>query len=61
MGVDSLDFDLQQLFRSIDHARSDRGLTWAALARQVGVASSTIRRFESAADAEADGVLTLIS
>jgi hypothetical protein len=61
MDVDSFDFDLEQLFRSIDHARLDRGLTWAALARQVGVATSTIRRFESAVDAEADGVLTLIS
>jgi hypothetical protein len=61
MDGDSSDFDLEQLFRSIDQARLDRGLTWAALGRQVGVASSTIRRFESAADAEADGVLTLIS
>jgi hypothetical protein len=56
----SLDFDLGQLFRAIDQARLDRAMTWAALARDVGVASSTIRRFESAADAEADGVLTLI-
>ena len=36
-------------------------MTWAALPREVRVASSTIRRFESAADAEADGVLPLIS
>lgn len=32
----------------------------AALSRQVGVAASTIRRFRTASDAEADGVLALI-
>ena len=32
-----------------------------ALAREVGVSASTIRRFRTAADAEADGVLALIT
>jgi len=35
-------------------------MSWAALARQARVAASTIRRFEHAADAEADGVLAVI-
>ncbi len=53
-------FDLAELSRWIDDERSDRQLTWAALSKQVGVAASTIRRFSSADDAEADGVLALV-
>lgn len=53
-------FDLRQLFQGVDAERTLRGLSWAALAREVGVAASTIRRFREAEDAEADGVLALI-
>ena len=53
-------FDLQRLFRAVDAQRERHGLSWAALARQVGVAASTIRRFGEAEDAEADGVLALV-
>ncbi|MGH1493629.1 MAG: hypothetical protein ACRBK7_30225 [Acidimicrobiales bacterium] len=53
-------FDLAELARLIDQARVERGLAWVALAGQVGVSVSTIRRFAVAADAEADGVLALI-
>lgn len=53
-------FDLSDLSRWIDETRADRDLTWAALSKQVGVATSTIRRFSTASDAEADGVLALI-
>ena len=58
--MDETKFDLRRLGRSIDAERIARGLTWAALAREVGVASSTIRRFSMADDAEADGVLALV-
>lgn len=53
-------FDLCELSRSIDAARADRQVTWAAISQEVGVATSTIRRFATASDAEADGVLALI-
>lgn len=53
-------FDLQALFAAIDTERKRRALSWAALSRQVGVAASTIRRFDEADDAEADGVLALV-
>lgn len=53
-------FDLRILFDEIDRERRRQGLSWAALSRQVGVSASTIRRFEAADDAEADGVLALI-
>ncbi len=60
MSAEGGQFDLAELGRCIDHARSDRHLTWAALSKQVGVAASTIRRFSTASDAEADGVLALV-
>ena len=53
-------FDLRRLFVAIDAERQLRGLSWAALAREVGVSAPTIRRFGVADDAEADGVLFLI-
>lgn len=53
-------FDLRGLFRAVDAERERQGLSWAALARRVGVAASTIRRFGDADDAEADGVLALV-
>ena len=53
-------FDLNALGRAVEEAREDQGLTWSALSAQVGVSPSTIKRFASAADAEADGVLALI-
>ena len=60
MPSDQGPFDLKQLSRCIDQDRTERGLTWAAISQEVGVATSTIRRFASASDAEADGVLALI-
>lgn len=53
-------FDLGALFAAIDSERQRRGLTWTALDREVPVSVSTIRRFEHADDAEADGVLVTI-
>ena len=53
-------FDLRELFLAVDTERQRRGLSWAALAGEVGVAASTIRRFADADDAEADGVLALV-
>jgi transposase len=58
--METAPFDLEGLFRAIDAERERQGLSWAALARQVGVAASTIRRFGYADDAEADGVLALV-
>ncbi|MEL7159093.1 MAG: hypothetical protein AAFN30_21220 [Actinomycetota bacterium] len=53
-------FDLQALFHAIDAERTRQQLTWARLARHVGVSASTIRRYQDASDAEADGVLILL-
>lgn len=50
-------FDLRALFEALSAERERQRLSWADLGRQVGVSPSTIRRFDTAADAEADGVL----
>ncbi len=55
-----MSFDLGGLFRDVVTERERRGLSWAELSREVGVSSSTIRRFGEAEDAEADGVLALV-
>lgn len=59
--VDRQLFDLGKLSCRIDELIEERGVTVAALARRVGMAASTIRRFKTAEDAEADGVLGLIA
>lgn len=53
-------FDLQALFEAMNAQRDLRSLSWAALSRRIGVAASTIRRFATADDAEADGVLAAL-
>lgn len=53
-------FNLNKLSHHITKLRAERGLTWKELTAATGVTASTIRRFETAADAEADGVLALI-
>lgn len=61
MQGDPQPFDLAELSRRIQAARDDRGLSMAALSDAVGVSESTIRRFATADDAEADGVLALLA
>ena len=53
-------FDLRALFQAVDAERQHQGLSWDALARQVRVAASTIRRYGNGDDAEADGVLAVL-
>jgi len=56
----AVSFDLGALFRAADDERRRQGLTWTALSSVVGVSASTIRRFGTADDAEADGVLAVV-
>ncbi len=60
MGFEAGQFDLKQRSRQIDEARAGGDLTWSSISQAVGVAVSTIRRFATASDAEADGVPPLI-
>ncbi len=52
----SVPFDLAALYSAVDARRRAESLSWTALSRQIGVATSTIRRFATAADAEAKGL-----
>ena len=60
VGFESGQFDLKQLSCQIDEVRTDCDLTRSEVSQEVGVATSTIRRYAAANDAEADGVLALI-
>ena len=53
-------FDLACLFSAVEQKRSEQELSWAAMSRSVGIAASTMRRYATADDAEADGVLAAI-
>lgn len=52
-------FDGQALFAAMDAQRSDRGLSWQAVARQTGVAASTLQRTQVSGPMETDGVLAM--
>lgn len=58
--VTSPRFDLHALFVAVDEERRARGLSWSGAANDIGVATSTIRRYRVADDAEADGVLAVL-
>lgn len=60
MKKEAVRFDLHQLFDAIESERRHRKIGWAALSEQVGVSTTTIRRYREAKDAEADGVLALL-
>lgn len=53
-------FDLPALLMAVEAERDRRGMSWADLAREIGVAASTVRRYGTALDAEADGVLAVV-
>src|SRR5262245_10384570 len=62
------DFSLNALYNAIDEQRHSRGLSWAALAREVNrfkmdrhpIASSTITGLKSKRVAEGDGILQML-
>ncbi|MFT3832970.1 MAG: helix-turn-helix transcriptional regulator [Micropruina sp.] len=52
-------FDPPAIFAALDAERVRRGLSWAELAAQTGVAESTLRRTRRPGRFEADGVLAM--
>ncbi len=52
-------FDPPAIFAALDAERVRRGLRWAELAAQTGVAESTLRRTRRPGRFEADGVLAM--
>lgn len=52
-------FDPPAIFAALDAERRRRGLTWAQVAAQTGVAESILRRTREHGRFEADGVLAM--
>jgi transcriptional regulator with XRE-family HTH domain len=55
------DFDLRALHAALDDRRAVLGLSWAALAAEVGVSTATLRSLGARPAAEGDGVLRALA
>jgi len=49
----------EQLYAAVDSRRQELGLSWAAVARQIGVALSTLKRTQQNGPMETDGILSM--
>ena len=52
-------FDSQALHRALDERRRARGLSWRALAAEIGVSAATLTRTRLGGRMEIDGVLAM--
>ena len=53
-------FDSRALYRAIDERRQALGLSWAEVARQMGVAAATLTRTKQGGRLEVDGMLAMV-
>lgn len=53
-------FDAKALYEALDKQRSERGLTWAQVAAQIGVSAATITRTRLGGRMEVDGMLAMV-
>lgn len=53
-------FDAQALYRALDQQRVAKGLSWAEVARQVGVSAATLTRTRDGGRLEVDGMLAMV-
>ena len=49
-------FDSKALFAALDKKRTERGMTWTQVSREIGVAPSTITRTSKGGRLEVDGM-----
>lgn len=54
-------FDATALYRALDARRRERRLTWAQVAAETGVSSSTLRRTARGGRLEVDGMLAMVA
>ena len=54
-------FDGKALYQALDRQRTERGLTWQAVARETGVAAATITRTREGGRLEVDGMLAMVA
>ena len=53
-------FDTRALYEALDHQRTARRLTWEAVAREIGVSATTIKRTRRGGRMEVDGMLAMV-
>jgi hypothetical protein len=53
-------FDSAALYRALNKQRLSRRLTWADVAREVGVSAATMTRTKSGGRMEVDGMLAMV-
>jgi transcriptional regulator with XRE-family HTH domain len=59
--VSTYRLDVAELFRQLDARRRWRGLSWRALARELGLSASTLTRLRDGGGApDADALMTLL-
>jgi len=54
-------FDARALYEALDAQRAARGLTWADVARETGVAVATLKRTADGGRLEVDGMLAMVT
>lgn len=54
------DFDVELLYAALDKKRSTEGLTWAGIAKEIGVAASTVKGIREKQGIKGDGVLQML-
>ena len=54
-------FDARALYEALDAQRASRGLTWADVARETGVAVATLKRTADGGRLEVDGMLAMVT
>jgi transcriptional regulator with XRE-family HTH domain len=53
-------FDRPSLYKALDERRAARNLTWAQVAREIGVATNTLAATEKPGRMESDGMLAMV-
>ena len=55
-----LRFDSSALYEALDRQRTERGITWEQLAREIGVSPATMKRANKGGRMEVDGMLAMV-
>jgi transcriptional regulator with XRE-family HTH domain len=53
-------FDAQALYEALDRRRTERAMTWAKVAAEMGVSVTTIARTRTGGRMEVDGMLAMV-
>jgi transcriptional regulator with XRE-family HTH domain len=53
-------FDAQALYEALDRRRTERAMTWANVAAEMGVSVTTITRTRTGGRMEVDGMLAMV-